>query len=135
MEIKNGNSDGNLAVSMPQDGSPCPQVPLEFAMLVFVGEGKLEELEKNFQNKDKNIQVIFKCQMLLHLSGNQTQANQMRDEHSHHCAISTPEISQLFKVLHFSKLVGICQLTLCNIFSHLESMTLGTQEEETDLIH
>ena len=108
MEIKNGNSDGNLAVSMPQDGSPCPQVPLEFVMLVFVGEGELEELEKDFQNKDKNIQVIFKCQMLLHLSGNQTQANQMRDEHSRHCTISTPEISQLFKVLHFSKLVGIC---------------------------
>ena len=108
MEIKKGNSDGNLAVSMPQDGSPCPKVPLEFVMLVFVGEGKLEELEKDFQNKDKNIQVIFKCQMLLHPSGNQTQANQMRDEHSHHCTISTPEISQLFKVLHFSKLVGIC---------------------------
>ena len=88
MEIKNGNSDGNLAVSMPQDGSPCPQVPLEF--------GKLEELEKDFQNKDKNIQVIFKCQMLLHPSGNQTQVNQKRDEHAHHCTISTPEISQLF---------------------------------------
>ena len=95
-KYKKGNSDGNLAVSMPQDGSPCPQVPLEFVMLVFVGEGKLKELEKDFQNKDKNIQVIFKCQMLLHPSGNQTQANQMRDEHSRHCTTSTPEISQLF---------------------------------------
>ena len=81
----------------------------------------------------RTVSSVALRQMNIHITKKKL-TDQTKDKHSHHCTISTPEISQLFKVLHFSKLVDICKLTLCNIFSHLESMTLGTQEEETDLI-
>ena len=67
-------------------------------MLVFVEEGKPENLEKNPRSKDENQQQTQPTSGIN--AWNQTWATLIGDECPHHCTIPAPQISPLGRIVH-----------------------------------